>query len=73
MHCLVGGWFGGGAATQLASSCCMGLCQQAPCRHASLLLTHRDSAGVTTGPVTVPFVLAIGIGFSKVCKQRVTD
>lgn len=25
----------------------------------------RDSAGVTTGPVTVPFVLAIGIGFSK--------
>eukprot|EP00197_Chlamydomonas_leiostraca_P002188 CAMPEP_0202858004 /NCGR_PEP_ID=MMETSP1391-20130828/714_1 /ASSEMBLY_ACC=CAM_ASM_000867 /TAXON_ID=1034604 /ORGANISM="Chlamydomonas leiostraca, Strain SAG 11-49" /LENGTH=800 /DNA_ID=CAMNT_0049536869 /DNA_START=238 /DNA_END=2641 /DNA_ORIENTATION=- len=24
-----------------------------------------DSAGVTTGPVTVPFVLALGIGFSK--------
>jgi len=24
-----------------------------------------DSAGVTTGPVTVPFVLSIGIGFSK--------
>ena len=24
-----------------------------------------DSAGVTTGPVTVPFVLAIGIGFSQ--------
>lgn len=26
-----------------------------------------DSAGVTTGPVTVPFVLSLGIGFSKVC------
>jgi hypothetical protein len=25
----------------------------------------RCPAGVTTGPVTVPFVLAIGIGFSK--------
>ncbi|KXZ45044.1 hypothetical protein GPECTOR_59g652 [Gonium pectorale] len=24
-----------------------------------------DSAGVTTGPVTVPFVLSLGIGFSK--------
>jgi hypothetical protein len=24
-----------------------------------------DSAGVTTGPVTVPFVLSTGIGFSK--------
>lgn len=24
-----------------------------------------DSAGVTTGPVTVPFVLSVGIGFSK--------
>jgi hypothetical protein len=24
-----------------------------------------DSAGETTGPVTVPFVLSIGIGFSK--------
>ena len=24
-----------------------------------------DSAGVTTGPVTVPFVLSIGIGFSE--------
>ncbi|KAI8476127.1 MAG: hypothetical protein J3K34DRAFT_516801 [Monoraphidium minutum] len=24
-----------------------------------------DSAGVTTGPVTVPFVLSIGVGFSK--------
>ena len=24
-----------------------------------------DSAGVTTGPVTVPFVLSLGIGFAK--------
>ena len=24
-----------------------------------------DSAGVTTGPVTVPFVLAVGVGCSK--------
>lgn len=24
-----------------------------------------DSAGVTTGPVTVPFVLSLGVGFSK--------
>jgi len=38
---------------------------------APLLITNiphpctRDSAGVTTGPVTVPFVLAIGVGFSQ--------
>jgi len=25
-----------------------------------------DSAGVTTGPVTVPFVLSVGVGCSKV-------
>ena len=29
-----------------------------------------DSAGVTTGPVTVPFVLSIGIGFSKAKNAR---
>ncbi|WIA21511.1 hypothetical protein OEZ85_000714 [Tetradesmus obliquus] len=31
----------------------------------SITAVAWDSAGVTTGPVTVPFVLAIGIGFSK--------
>lgn len=29
-----------------------------------------DSAGVTTGPVTVPFVLSVGIGFSKAKKAQ---
>lgn len=27
-----------------------------------------DSAGVTTGPVTVPFVLSVGVGCSKAVK-----
>ncbi len=31
----------------------------------SIVAVAWDSAGVTTGPVTVPFVLAIGIGFSQ--------
>lgn len=31
----------------------------------SITAVAWDSAGVTTGPVTVPFVLAIGIGFAK--------
>jgi hypothetical protein len=31
----------------------------------SITAVAWDSAGVTTGPVTVPFVLAIGIGFSQ--------
>jgi len=31
----------------------------------SITAVAWDSAGVTTGPVTVPFVLSIGIGFSK--------
>ena len=29
-----------------------------------------DSAGVTTGPVTVPFVLAIGIGFAQAVSEQ---
>ena len=29
-----------------------------------------DSGGVTTGPMTVPFILALGIGMTSVMKSR---
>ena len=29
-----------------------------------------DSGGVTTGPITVPFIIALGIGIASVCGDK---
>lgn len=37
---------------------------------AGLLPLALDSGGVTTGPITVPFILALGVGISRVLSDR---
>ena len=34
---------------------------------------HFDSGGVTTGPMTVPFIMALGIGFSAVRSDKYAE
>lgn len=36
----------------------------------SFLAVAFDSGGVTTGPMTVPFIMALGIGFSAVRSDK---
>ena len=35
-----------------------------------LLPMAFDSGGVTTGPITVPFIMALGVGISKVHRHQ---
>ena len=37
---------------------------------ADFLAVAFDSGGVTTGPMTVPFIMAFGIGFSAVRSDK---
>ena len=40
------------------------------CGNESLLPVAFDSGGVTTGPITVPFIMALGVGISNVLGDR---
>lgn len=40
------------------------------CGNESLLPMAFDSGGVTTGPITVPFIMALGVGISSVLGDR---
>ncbi len=38
-----------------------------------LLSVAFDSGGVTTGPITVPFIMALGVGISYVLGERLSS
>lgn len=37
----------------------------------SILALAFDSGGVTTGPITVPFLMALGVGVSSLLSKKV--